>query len=45
MNCTLLQGYDGQTMLGAAVVEMEEGIHYLYVAQEHGIIIKVKLLL
>lgn len=45
MNGTLLQGYygggEGQTMLGAAVVEMEEGIRYLYVAQDSGTVVKV----
>ena len=42
VNCTMLQGYDGQTVLDATVFDMEEGIQYLYVAQDHGVIVKVK---
>lgn len=42
---TLLQGYSGDegTMVGAAVLEVEEGIQYLYVAQNNGTIVKVSM--
>lgn len=38
----LLQGYEGHLAIGATAVELEQGIHYLYVAQHNGTIMKVK---
>jgi hypothetical protein len=45
VNGTLLQGYDvgrdNQTMVGAAVVEIEKEMRYLFVAHDSGTIAKV----